>query len=342
MKKIIIILLILVPTLQLKAQSNLVPNPSFELKPYAIGCMDEPILLSYEFAASVANWKADDADPLVSTASWNTPDYYNSCADPFASAPVSVPQNFMGNQNAKTGNAYVGVGYSYRIASSSSSEYTHSSEYIFTELTNPLEEGETYTFSMYVSKADVLSYAANQLGVAVVNTLPFAGGHITDHTLPLTPQVLSNTVITDETNWTLIEGLFTAQGGEQYIIIGHFPDPQTLQVMQNSVNIDYTDVYHTYYYIDDVSLRKGNFLANKTFKGKEIKIYPNPTNNYVTIDGISSEEIKTITVFDVNGKRVYAVLNNNQMDISGLSTGIYMLKIETNEGTVLNDKIVKN
>lgn len=341
MKTIIILPIFLIATMQLKAQQNLVPNPSFEFKADPIGCMNEPILLSYEFSASVANWKADDADPLISTNSRNTPDYYNSCANPFVSASVNVPQNFMGYQNARTGNAYVGIGYSYRIASSSSSEYTHNSEYIFTELTNPLEAGETYTFSMYVSKAELILYAANQLGVAVVNTLPFEGGHITDYTLPITPQVLSNTVVTDETGWTLIEGLFTAQGGEQFIIIGHFPDPQTLQVMQNGVYIDYTNVYHTYYYIDDVSLRKGDFLSNKTFKGKEIKIYPNPTNNYVTIDGISSDEVKTITLFDVNGKRVYAVINNNQIDISELSSGIYMLKIETKEGYVLNDKIVK-
>lgn|SRR5690606_34528265 len=342
MKKTIILSIILVITLQLKAQQNLVPNPSFELKTYPNACMDEPFLFSYEFATIVSNWKADDADPLFSTNSRNTPDYYNSCANPFVSAPVSVPQNFMGYQNARTGNAYVGIGYSYRIASSSSSEYTHNSEYIFTELTNPLEAGETYTFSMYVSKAELIPYAANQLGVAVVSTLPFEGGHITDYTLPITPQVLSNTVVTDETGWTLIEGLFTAQGGEQFIIIGHFPDPQTLQVMQNGVYIDYTNVYHTYYYIDDVSLRKGSFLANKSFKGKEIKIYPNPTNNYITIDGITSDEVKTISVFDVNGKRVYAILENNQIDISELSSGVYILKIETKEGTVLNDKIVKN
>lgn len=82
-------------------------------------------------------------------------------------------------------------------------------------------------------------------------------------------------------------------------------------------------------------------MVNKTFNGKEIKVYPNPTNNYITIDGISSEELKTITVIDVNGKKVSAVLNNNQIDISGLPSGIYMLRIVTNEGTVLNEKIVK-
>lgn len=88
-------------------------------------------------------------------------------------------------------------------------------------------------------------------------------------------------------------------------------------------------------------LRKGNFLSNKTYKGKEIKVYPNPTNNYVLIEGLSSEEIKKVTVFDLNGKNANMVLNNNQIDISSLSSGIYMLKIETKEGTVLNEKIVK-
>lgn len=339
MKKSIFPLIFLALGLQLKAQPNLIPNPSFEQKTDPNGCIDEPILLSYEFASIVANWKADDADPLVSTGSWNTPDYFNSCADASSSAPVNVPQNFMGHQNAKDGDAYVGISYGYKLVNSNIPD--HGSEYVFTQLISPLEPNETYTFSMYVSKAELLPAAANQLGAAFATTLPFAGGHITTPTLTLTPQVLSNSVISDETGWTLIEGLFTAQGGEQYIIIGHFPNPQTLQVEKNGINVDYTDIFNTYYYIDDVSLRKGNFLSNKIFKVNEIKVYPNPTNNYVIIDGISSEELKTITMFDVNGKKVSAVLNNNKIDISRLSSGIYMLKIETREGTVLNEKIVK-
>ncbi len=37
-----------------------------------------------------------------------------------------------------------------------------------------------------------------------------------------TPQINETTVITDTANWTLVSGLFIANGGEQYIIIGNF------------------------------------------------------------------------------------------------------------------------
>lgn len=198
MKKIVFPLIFLALGLQLKAQSNLISNPSFEQKTDPNGCIDEPIQLSYEFASIVANWKADDADPLLTTGSRNTPDYFNSCSDALASASVNVPQNFMGYQNAKDGDAYIGISYGYKLVNSHIPD--HGSEYVFTQLTSPLEPNETYTFSMYVSKAELLPYAANHLGVAVVNVLPFAGGHITTPTLSLTPKVLGNTVITDETN----------------------------------------------------------------------------------------------------------------------------------------------
>lgn|GEM_PF-1453497 len=337
MKKNIFIVMFLINIHFVIAQPNLIPNPSFEQKTDPNECYDMPIMLSYEFANIVADWKADDADPLVATSSRNTPDYFNSCADPNAGAPVSVPQNFMGNQHAKDGNAYVGINYGFNMKWPTNGLPDHGSEYIFTELTNPLEAGEVYTFSMYVSKADLLSYAANQLGAAFLNVLPFAGGHM-NSTLALTPQVLNTNIVSDETNWTRIEGLFTAQGNEKYVIIGYFPNTQTLQVLKNGVSVDYADGFNTYYYIDDVSLRKGNFLSSEIFNREDIQIYPNPTENIVLIEG---SEIKRIIIFDVNGKKIKESLNSNVINMQSFSSGVYFFKIETKEGFVLTEKIIK-
>ena len=329
----------------LYAQPNLIPNPSFEEKTDTNLCLEEPVILSYEFATIVANWKADDiAPPVLVTSSRNTPDYFDTCADAALSASVNVPQNYAGYQNAKDGNAYIGIAYGYREALSSSNPIPGAtSEYVFTELIAPLEAGETYTFSMYVSKAEEFDYAANQLGAAFVEDLPFENGFITsgtDGALTITPQILGNDVINDETNWTKIEGVFTAQGGEKYVIIGHFPNLQTLEVEENGAAIDYEDYFGTYYYIDDVSLRKGN-LSTNVFNGKEVKVYPNPTENYFTIEGVESNEIKEVSLFDLNGKKLIVNIKNNVLDINHLSAGTYLLKIETTNGTVMSEKIVK-
>ncbi|MBT8266370.1 MAG: T9SS type A sorting domain-containing protein [Flavobacteriaceae bacterium] len=55
-----------------------------------------------------------------------------------------------------------------------------------------------------------------------------------------------------------------------------------------------------------------------------IKIYPNPTADYVYID--SNLQFKTIDVYDINGRRVARHQENlNQIDLRNLSGGVYFL-----------------
>src|ERR1700741_3310729 len=74
--------------LLLKAQNNLVPNPSFE---NFSQCPNGQAQLSY-----ANSWIQPTG---------NTPDYFNACANP---AFIGIPHNFIGSQNARTGTAYAG------------------------------------------------------------------------------------------------------------------------------------------------------------------------------------------------------------------------------------------
>lgn len=314
----------------LYSQTNLIPNPSFEDKN---GCSNNITFYSYDFNQALEHWKATDEDPYSNNLSFNnTPEYYNICAtDGF----VGVPQNFFGYQEAKDGNAYVGIGVGFTTVPLPKDK----AEYIFTELTEPLEANEVYTFSMYASKADIMPFSVNQLGAMFVDELPFAdstpNAPISEE---LSPQILELNVISDTENWTKIEGVFTAQGGEQYVIIGHFYNPQTS--IFEGVEDEQENDWNTYYYIDDVSLRKGN-LSNIVFNEKEIRIYPNPSDNQIFIEGITPDKIKTATLFDTNGRKIAIHLDNNTMDISNLTSGIYILNIETKDGSILSEKLVK-
>ncbi|MCB0744194.1 MAG: right-handed parallel beta-helix repeat-containing protein [Ignavibacteriae bacterium] len=70
-----------------------------------------------------------------------------------------------------------------------------------------------------------------------------------------------------------------------------------------------------------------------------IKIYPNPLTEILNIN--SKSEIISIKLIDVNGKSVHLnYLNKNNLDISTLSSGIYILKIRTLEQTYLK-KVIK-
>jgi hypothetical protein len=73
------------------------------------------------------------------------------------------------------------------------------------------------------------------------------------------------------------------------------------------------------------------------------KIFPNPTNNYVTIENSKQLPI-TVSVFNMLGKRVLQNKTSNKtnitLNISLLNTGVYLLKT-TSDGTSNLTRILK-
>lgn len=73
-------------------------------------------------------------------------------------------------------------------------------------------------------------------------------------------------------------------------------------------------------------------------KNLKIKLYPNPANDRVTIDIENS--IKIIEIYNLQGQKV---LSNNQkvINITQLKTGIYIVKVEDENGAVATQKLIK-
>ena len=65
-------------------------------------------------------------------------------------------------------------------------------------------------------------------------------------------------------------------------------------------------------------------LSNIDFQSSLIKIYPNPTSDILNIEGL---EVEKVDIYDAKGSLVQKTLNNNQVDISNLSSGNYILII---------------
>ncbi|TDI71093.1 MAG: T9SS type A sorting domain-containing protein [Bacteroidetes bacterium] len=73
----------------------------------------------------------------------------------------------------------------------------------------------------------------------------------------------------------------------------------------------------------------------------QILLFPNPTTGIINIQAPNGLEIKSAVLYDVLGKAVTSPIVNNQINISQLSKGIYILNLETSEG-ILTKKIIKN
>ena len=79
-------------------------------------------------------------------------------------------------------------------------------------------------------------------------------------------------------------------------------------------------------------------LLNVAEISNEVKLYPNPAKDIIKIEGI---EVAEVEVYNALGQRVKMVQSTNEIDLSGLVEGIYMLRITDAEGKVYTNKITK-
>jgi type IX secretion system substrate protein len=293
------------------AQTNLVPNPSFE---YTIQCPNFP-------------------QPIINNAvdwiSWRgSVDLFNPCANT-TSPDWGVPQNIGGYQNAHTGSGYAGVitwlnvgpgGFPYR-------------EFLGNKLTTPLVVGTKYYFSFFISNADSLSgySSSNNFGI-LFSTQPYH--YSAGHEAPINnfTHYHNDSIIRDKVNWTKMSGSFIADSAYGFIGLGNFYDD-----INTDIDTTITPVrnYTAYYYVDDVVVSTDSLYSatwtsvSEVHTDLNINIYPNPVDNWLVIE--NTHNVTEAVVYDMLGKEIiYALLNDgiNKMDFSSIKNGIYFLVLD--------------
>ena len=70
-----------------------------------------------------------------------------------------------------------------------------------------------------------------------------------------------------------------------------------------------------------------------------VNLYPNPTRGMVNI--ATEEEVLKVEVYDINGRKVASVNNTDRVDLSGMATGTYTMRVQTGRGTTVRRVILK-
>lgn len=245
------------------------------------------ILVLFESSAQnlVPNWSFEDtiSAPCSSWSfpalnNWTLPsngssDYYHENCSPYVNG---VPSNENGYQFAKTGKAYVGI---LTYWESNSSSYR---EYIKVQLIETLETGMKYQWSFWVSKADNMDYVTNNIGI-------YLGPNINDlqtqFVLPVAPIGNRIYLVQDSINWIQVCGEYTANGTEDYLIIGNFFENDQTTILKIQQDDSFTT--GAYYFIDDVYL-------STTFISCE---------GNVGIEEIDKPTKKVIRIIDIMGRK---------------------------------------
>ncbi|MBR3986481.1 MAG: OmpA family protein [Bacteroidales bacterium] len=202
--------------------------------------------------------RVDAVGILINVEGWYQPtrgsaDYFNTCG----SKECGVPVNKLGEQLPHEGEGYCGI-------YCSKNDYR---EYLQTRLRRKLKAGDSIRVSFYVSLSEQSTGAVATLGAlftqeSIYDTVRSILLHKEYEMLSedisqvvaysYDPQVVNpvGMSLVDTKGWQRVEGVFVAEGGEQYITLGNFftaersgyvePDSLT-QLLPGA-----------YYYIDDV------------------------------------------------------------------------------------------
>lgn len=104
------------------------------------------------------------------------------------------------------------------------------------------------------------------------------------------------------------------------------------------------DNYDSTAYFDNLQVTSGALGTDEQIASK-FSVYPNPSNNLVNIANDSNILLNAIAITDLNGRTVKSVkldnVNDAQINISDLASGVYMMNISSDQGAAVK-KIIKN
>ncbi len=100
------------------------------------------------------------------------------------------------------------------------------------------------------------------------------------------------------------------------------------------------------YGIPDLSLALANGLSLVEFQNEttKLKVYPNPVSSLLYVEIPSQYDTANVKLYDILGKKVLEKTvssTQNKINVSNLSKGVYLAKIEAN-GLSITKKIIKN
>ncbi len=127
--------------------------------------------------------------------------------------------------------------------------------------------------------------------------------------------------------------------------------PVGLVIVEDLEGIKSDDQGYTTFQITDISYLNDNGeyiqVPDQTVKFKfgkkniptkisdhDIVLYPNPAKDHLNISAISGVQINTTRLFTLTGQLINTTGNGDQINLSSLASGLYLLQIETNAGVV--------
>lgn len=105
----------------------------------------------------------------------------------------------------------------------------------------------------------------------------------------------------------------------------------------DTITINHANLYFAKFMWDD------DYTKLEHHRNNNISIFPNPTSNHFEIKTLNDDEIKSISLLSLQGTTISVFDNklaNSRFDISNISSGIYLLKIELCDEIIIKKIII--
>jgi hypothetical protein len=317
-----IALFLLLSISSLNAQINLIPNPSFEEN-------DSCPTMHSGIDPFCSDWftpigAMQVIPPPYSNYGWGTSDYFHVCStDP----KFGVPYNRHGYQMPVHGDAY--AGFMLLTSSAENGQSVFFREYVEVELKQKLTRNYLYNFELYFSitglwyDLDPNLYQSITIEALLTDTMVYR--YVDSTTANYVEDIEATAILShylpvqlDTVSWHKMSYNFRASGNEKFLTIGNFDDVSGLS---HSKSI--------YVYVDAISLTYVGEDTTPIPEPLELIIYPNPTNDFITIKQ-ENGNLKgiSIEIYDMTGRlvsnlKIISDVDEVRIPVFQFATGMY-------------------
>lgn len=148
---------------------------------------------------------------------------------------------------------------------------------------------------------------------------------------------------TSSASFTIISGALAQNASVNWAEKTYALNAYSNQSIRIGIKNESEDAY--FLMVDDFKVTSSNLGVNDLLAAK-FSLFPNPTNGSITITNSDAIRVHQIEITDLNGriitnKTFTDALSELQMNISDLSTGMYLMTIHSDQGSVTK-KIIRN
>jgi len=145
--------------------------------------------------------------------------------------------------------------------------------------------------------------------------------------------------------YTISKG-FEMLGTESFVTSGTFQKDSDFDPTSGTKLLKTDPKGFAYSFDKDIFIAKYKMGTSTALKpvvfASELKFYPNPFTNEITISGNSGSELKSLKMFNLEGKLVLSETGAiNRINTQSLLSGIYILDATFDDGTITRSRMIK-